>query len=270
MNKITVKDLKRRKNKEKIIVLTAYDYSFAKVLDEAGLDVILVGDSMANVVLGIKQTRRISLTEMYQHTRAVAYGTKRSLVVADMPYSAYQRKPQDCLKHARKFLKLGADAVKIEWFGAKNSKGCPYVVEKLVKDGIEVMGHIGLTPQTAHLLGGYKVQGRGQVAARELLRQAKNLQSLGVFSIVLECIPYQLARKITAALRIPTIGIGAGRHCDGQVMVLYDFLGLYKDRKTRFARVYRDISKDIRKAVIAFSRDVKKGKFPLKSESFSF
>ncbi|MDD3296189.1 MAG: 3-methyl-2-oxobutanoate hydroxymethyltransferase [Candidatus Omnitrophica bacterium] len=268
MNKITAGDIKKKKNKEKIIMLTAYDYSFAKILDEAGLDIILVGDSMANVVLGIKQTRRISLTEMYQHTRAVAYGTKRSLVVADMPYSAYQRKPQDCLKHARKFLKLGADAVKIEWFGAKNSKDCFYVVGKLIKNGIPVMGHIGLTPQTVHLLGGYRVQGRSKPAAEELLRQAKILQNLGVFSLVLECIPYPLARKITASLKIPTIGIGAGKYCDGQVLVLYDFLGLYSEKKPRFVRVYRDFSREIKKAVIEFSRDIRKGKFPSKPESF--
>jgi len=264
MAKITIKDILRKKNKEKISVLTCYDYSFAKILDEAGIDIILVGDSLANVVLGMDEIRDISLSEMFNHTQAVAKGVWRSLVVADMPYKAYQKDPSKCLSNAKKFIKAGADAVKIEWFSK-----CEYVVKRLIKNKIPVMGHIGLTPQTAHLLGGYKVQGRDELQARQMIEEAKILQDLGVFSIVLECIPYQLSRRITKILKVPTIGIGAGKYCDGQVLVLYDLLGLYKAKKLKFIRVYRDLSLQIKAATLRFIKDVKKVEFPSKKESFS-
>ena len=244
-------------------MLTCYDYSFAKVLDEAGLDIILVGDSLANVVLGMSQTRRVSITEMLNHTRAVASAVKRSLVVADMPYASYQKNPEKCLYYARKFISAGADAVKIEWF-----QKCPYVVKELIKNKIPVMGHIGLTPQTVHLLGGYKVQGKDQQSADNLLKQARQLEKLGIFSLVLECIPLEVSRRITKALKIPAIGIGAGKYCDGQVLVLYDFLGLYQGKKLKFTRVYLDLFTQTKAAIFKFIRDVKKGKFPSKSESF--
>lgn len=264
MGKITIKDIIQKKSKSKITMLTCYDYSFARILDEAGVDIILIGDSLANVVLGLEETRRVALGEMLNHTKAVALGVRRSLVVADMPYVAYQRNTKRCVVQARKFIKAGAEAVKIEWF-----KDCPYVVEKLIKDKIPVMGHIGLTPQTVHLLGGYKVQGRTQEEALVLLKQAKILQKLGVFSLVLECIPWQVSKFITKSLKIPTIGIGAGKYCNGQVLVLYDLLGLYKKKKPKFVRVYKDISFQINTAVSEYISDVKRGRFPVEAESFS-
>jgi len=263
MGKISVKDIRKRKGRAKITMLTCYDYSFAKILDVSGIDIILVGDSLANVILGMKETRRLALSEMFNHTQAVAKGIERALVVTDMPYASYQRNPKKCVDYASKFIDLGAEAVKIEWFG-----DCQYVVKKLIKNKIPVMGHIGLTPQTAHLLGGYKVQGKDEQGALDLIKQAKLLQDLGVFSLVLECIPYLLAKRITRNLKIPTIGIGAGKYCDGQVLVTYDFLGLYKEKKPKFVRVYKDLSRDIVKATGLFIKDVKKGKFPTKSESF--
>jgi len=274
MGKISVGDIRKRKGKAKVTMLTCYDYSFAKILDDSGIDIILVGDSLANVVLGMKETRKLSVSEMLNHTQAVARGSKRALVVTDMPYLAYQRNPKKCVDYASKFIRCGAEAVKIEWFSAKgraaSGRGdCQYVVKKLIKNKIPVMGHIGLTPQTAHLLGGYKVQGKDEQGALNLIKQAKLLQDLGVFSLVLECIPYLLAKRITRSLKIPTIGIGAGKYCDGQVLVTYDFLGLYKDKKPKFVRVYKDLSRDIAKATSLFIKDVNKGKFPTKLESFS-
>ena len=274
MGKITVGDITKRKGKAKITMLTCYDYSFAKILDASDIDIILVGDSLANVVLGMEETRHLALSEMFNHTQAVAKGIERALVVTDMPYVSYQRNPKKCVDYAAKFIGLGAEAVKVEWFSARGGsdsggKDCYYVVKKLIKNKIPVMGHIGLTPQTAHLLGGYKVQGRDEKTALNLIKQAKMLQNIGVFSLVLECIPYLLAKRITRELKIPTIGIGAGKYCDGQVLVIYDFLGLYKEKRPKFVRVYKDLSQEIEKAVTLFIKDVKKGKFPSKLESFS-
>lgn len=281
MSKKTIKNIVGKKHKEKITVLTCYDYSFAKILDETGIDMILVGDSLANVVLGIKHTKNIGLTEMLNHTKAVCSGIEKALVVADMPYVAYQKNPKKCLYYAKKFIAAGADAVKIEWFPAKGGslpagrrsasggKDCPYVVEKLIKNKIPVMGHIGLTPQTVNLLGGFKVQGKDKKRADELLQQAKLLQDLGAFSLVLECLPLQLAKELTKLLSIPTIGIGAGKYCDGQVLVLYDILGLYKQKKPKFVKVYDDLSVRIEEAAKSYIDEVKKGKFPSIENSFS-
>ncbi|MDP2924362.1 MAG: 3-methyl-2-oxobutanoate hydroxymethyltransferase [Candidatus Omnitrophota bacterium] len=264
MERITIEYILRAKGKSKITMLTCYDYSFAKALDEAGIDIVLVGDSLANVVLGLTETRKVSFSEMLNHTKAVAKAVNRSLIVADMPYVSYQTHPNRCVDFARKFINAGAQAVKVEW-----CKDCVYVVKKLIKNNIPVMGHIGLTPQTAHLLGGYKVQGRDAASARSLIRQAKILQDLGVFSIVLECVPYQLSRFITKQLKIPTIGIGAGRFCDGQVLVLYDFIGLYKRIKPKFVRAYKNLFSELKLTTTRFIKDVKSGKFPNKNESFS-
>jgi len=277
-----IKDiLKKKRNKEKVTVLTCYDYSFAKILDETDIDMLLVGDSLANVVLGMSQTKNISLTEMLNHTKAVCKAAEETLVVADMPYVAYQKNPKKCVYYAEKFIDSGADAVKIEWFpakggslpagrrGASGGKDCPYVVKKLIKNKIPVMGHIGLTPQTVHLLGGFKVQGKDKKRAEELIQQAKLLQDLGVFSLVLECLPYQLAKEITKLLSIPTIGIGAGKYCDGQVLVLYDILGLYKQRRPKFVKVYDDLSEKVEKAINRYILEVKKGTFPSIDNSFS-
>ncbi|MCM8831157.1 MAG: 3-methyl-2-oxobutanoate hydroxymethyltransferase [Candidatus Omnitrophica bacterium] len=264
MNRITISDIISKKGKEKIIMLTCYDYSFAKILDTLNIDMILVGDSLANVVLGLPQTRFISFKEMFNHMVAVKKATTRSLVVLDMPYICYQKDIKKSLYYAEKFLKGGADAVKIEWFSK-----CPYVVKTLIKNKIPVMGHIGLTPQTVHLLGGFKVQGKDIISAKNLIYQTKILEDLGVFSMVLECIPWQLARFITKNVKIPTIGIGAGKYCDGQVLVLYDLLGLYKEKRPKFVRVYKDLTKEIKEAIEVFIFDVKTKKFPTIAESFS-
>lgn len=252
-----------KKAKQKITMLTCYDYSFARILDASDIDIILVGDSLANVVLGLKETREVTITEMLNHTQAVSRGVERALVVADMPYVSYQKDPSKCLYYAKKFIAHGADAVKIEWFSK-----CPQVVKRLVKNKIPVIGHIGLTPQTVHLLGGYKVQGRGKRAAENLLKQAKVLQDLGVFSIILECMPLAVSRQITKILKIPTIGIGAGKHCDGQVLVLYDFLGLYPGKKFKFARCYKNLGQEVYSVILRFIEDVRKGRFPSSDESF--
>ena len=252
------------KGGRKLTMLTAYDYTFAGILDESGVDMILVGDSLANVVLGLEETRKVSLSEMLNHTSAVAKASRNCLVVADMPYTAYQKYPLKSAHYARRFLDSGAAAVKVEWF-----RRCPVVIEKMVKRKIPVMGHIGLTPQTVHLLGGYKVQGKTKKAAADLLDQAKLLQDLGCFSIVLECIPAKLAKVITASVKIPTIGIGAGPDCDGQVLVLYDLLGLYQRKKLKFVRAYRDLFSEVKGAVGEFIRDVAGGRFPASGESFT-
>ncbi|MFH1875336.1 MAG: 3-methyl-2-oxobutanoate hydroxymethyltransferase [Candidatus Omnitrophota bacterium] len=268
IKKIAVSDIKRRKGRGKLAMLTCYDYSFARILDEAGIEVLLVGDSLANVVLGLSETRKISIVEMLNHTAAVAKGVVRALVVADMPYASYQRNPGRSVFYAKKFIAAGAAAVKVEWFQGPGSKSCVGVVRALIAAGIPVMGHIGLTPQTAHLLGGYKVQGKDLKSARAILSQALLLQRLGVFSIVLECIPWQLSRLITARLTVPTIGIGAGSYCDGQVLVLYDFLGLYGSRPT-FARVYAPLARYIESAIKRFKRDIKEFHYPSSRESFA-
>ena len=253
-----------KKAKLKITMLTCYDYSFAKILDETGIDIILVGDSLANVVLGINETRKVSIKEMLNHTQAVAKGVKRALVVADMPYLSYQKDPKMSLYYAKKFIACGADAVKIEWFSK-----CPYVVKRLVNNKIPVMGHIGFTPQTAHLLGGHKIQGKDKQSADSLLKQAKQLEKLGIFSLVLECIPLALSGWITKSLKVPTIGIGAGKYCDGQVLVLYDLLGLYPAKKLKFVRLYKNLNREITRAILSFTEDVKKGRFPSLKESFN-
>jgi 3-methyl-2-oxobutanoate hydroxymethyltransferase len=258
-----VKYILNKKGKSKITMLTCYDYSFACILDNSGLDIILVGDSLANVGLGLNETRKVSAAEMLNHTRAVALGVKNSLVVADMPYVSCHKGPRQALSYARKFIECGAKAVKIEWF-----KGCEPLIKTVVKNKIPVMGHIGLTPQTAHLLGGYKLQGKDEKGAERLIAQAKILEKIGVFSIVLECIPSDLGRRITKSLSIPTIGIGAGKNCDGQVLVLYDLLGLSQGKRPKFVRVYKDLSVQIEVAAKNFCLDVKKGAYPASRESY--
>ncbi|MCM8773937.1 MAG: 3-methyl-2-oxobutanoate hydroxymethyltransferase [Candidatus Omnitrophica bacterium] len=263
-SKITIKDILTKKHKEKITMLTCYDTSFAQIIDEAGVDIILVGDSMANVVLGIKRTKDISFKEMFNHTQAVRRGVKRALVVADMPYVSYQKNKKKAIYFAKKFLEeAGADAVKIEWFD-----GCQEIGLQFAQNRIPLMGHIGLTPQSVDKLGGFSVQGRDYQRAHELIEQAKLFQDWGSFSLVLECIPSQLSKLITDKLSIPTIGIGAGPSCDGQVIVLYDLLGLYRIFKPKFVRVYVDLSQIILDAVKKFILDVKEARFPLKEESF--
>ncbi|MFO8053412.1 MAG: 3-methyl-2-oxobutanoate hydroxymethyltransferase [Candidatus Omnitrophota bacterium] len=248
--------------KKKISMVTCYDYSFARILNESDIDIILVGDSLANVCLGLSDTKDITIEEMVNHTKAVARGAPDKIIIADMPYAGCQKKSSKPLQVSKKFIQAGASAIKIEWF-----RGCKKVINSLIKNKIPVMGHIGLTPQTVHLLGGYKVQGKDEKSGNKLIKQAKQLQDLGVFSIVLECIQKDVAKDITDILEIPTIGIGAGKYCSGQVLVLYDLLGLYPN-KMKFVRTFSNLSSQIKNAINSFNQEIKKETFPSDQESF--
>jgi 3-methyl-2-oxobutanoate hydroxymethyltransferase len=263
--KIAVKEILALKNKRKITMLTAYDYPLASLLDKAGIDMILVGDSLANVVLGLKSTREVGMNEMLHHAKAVTRAARHALVIGDMPYESYQINPQDSVKNAQRFIEEAkCDTVKLEWFD-----GCLEVTKKVIKAGIPVMGHIGLTPQTADKLGGFKVQGKDAQAAQRLIKQAEDLEKLGCFSIVLECVPDKIAQLITQKLKIPTIGIGAGQYCDGQVLVIHDLLGLFERYTPKFVKKYIDLSPLILKAIEEYRNEVIQGKFPTKKYSFS-
>lgn len=264
MNKLSIEDIKAKKGKTGIAMLTCYDYSFAKALDEAGLDMILVGDSLANVVLGLEETRKVTFAEMLSHTKAVSSAAQATLIVADMPYEGCHKGVSRALKCAKEFVAAGADAVKIEWFD-----GCQKVIKKLIQNKIPVMGHIGLTPQTVHLLGGFKVQGKDKDSAINIIKQAKLLEELGIFSLILECLPYQLAHFLTKNVNIPTIGIGAGKFCDGQVLVLYDILGLYKKIMPKFVKCYVDFFSQTKSSAQEFVKEIRSGEFPSVKESFS-
>lgn len=258
----TLREMKRRG--ERFPVLTAYDYPTARLLDEAGIPVILVGDSLGQVVLGYGSTLPVTMEEMLHHTRAVARGTRRALVVADMPFMSYQLGPEQALQNAGRFLKeAGAAAVKVE-----GGRQVVETVRWLVSWGIPVMGHLGLTPQSVHQLGGYRVQGRTREEAQRLLEDALALQEAGCFSLVLELVPAPLSRLITQRLDIPTIGIGAGPHCDAQVQVLHDILGLFPDFVPKHTRHYARLSEAVREAVGRFAQDVREGAFPSEAESF--
>lgn len=242
---------------EKIAMLTAYDYPTACLLDEAGIDMLLVGDSVGNVVLGYDDTLPVTMEEMLHHTRAVARGARRAMVVGDLPFLSYQVSLPEAVLNAGRFLKEGgAQAVKLEG-GSERAE----VVRLLVETGIPVMGHIGLTPQSVHQLGGYRVQGKDEAAARRLLESALALEEAGVFALVLEAVPAALAAQVTSRLRVPTIGIGAGRDCDGQVLVAHDMLGL-SGRVPKFVKQYAALGDTVKEAVRAYRADVKNGSFP--------
>ncbi|MCM8801426.1 MAG: 3-methyl-2-oxobutanoate hydroxymethyltransferase [Candidatus Omnitrophica bacterium] len=263
--KITVEDILACKNKRKITMLTAYDYPLASLIDKAGINIILVGDSVANVVLGLNSTTEVGMTEMLHHAKAVTRAVKHALVVGDMPYESYQLNPQESVKNAKRFIEeAGCDAVKLEWFDR-----CLEVTEEIIKSKIAVMGHIGLTPQTADKLGGFKVQGRDAETARRLIEQATALERVGCFSLVLECVPDKLAQIITRKLRIPTIGIGAGIYCDGQVLVTHDLLGLFERFTPKFVKRYINISELITRAIQDFKNEVINEKFPTPAHSFT-
>ena len=256
--KWTAARLRALKGHEKIVCLTAYDYASARILDEAGLHLILVGDSLAMVMLGYATTLPVTMEEMLHHCAAVARGTRRALVVADMPFMSYQVSAAQALENAGRFLKqAGADAVKIEG-GAFRAP----VITALVANGIPVLGHIGLTPQSIREMGGYKVQGRRPEEAERLLEDARALDAAGVFAIVLECVPQELGAELTAAVRVPTIGIGAGAACDGQILVSHDLLGLTSGTPPRFVKRYADLGTEARRAVEAYRDDVAAGRFP--------
>ena len=242
--------LRKKKRHAKIVMLTAYDFPLASFIDQCGVDIILVGDSLANVVLGLKSTREVNMEIMLHHTKAVRRAVKNAFLVGDMPYGSYEESNR-AIKNAKRFIKeAGCDAVKIEWFAA-----CPKVARTIVKAGIPLMGHVGLTPQTAT---SFKVQGRDPGSARRIMEQARLLEKAGCFSIVLECIPDKIAALITNALKIPTIGIGAGPHCDGQVLVSHDVLGL-SDTPPPFAKPYAQLSEQILSAARAYIEDVRAG-----------
>lgn len=248
----TIEQIKSMKGREKIAVLTCYDYFTAKILDSVGIDIILVGDSLANVILGYETTRDVTMNEMKIFTEAVARGAEDSLIVGDMPYLS-DRNREEAVKNAKIFTQSGANAVKIE--GNKEE-----IIKAILKENIPVMGHIGLLPQTAKK---FEMQGKDREAADRLVKDAKALESYGCFCIVLECVVPELAKKITESVKIPTIGIGSGKDCDGQVLVINDILGLC-EKSPSFAKKYADLSKDIRKAVESYKKDVKEGEFPEK------
>jgi 3-methyl-2-oxobutanoate hydroxymethyltransferase len=269
--KVTVPDLLQRKtdavvslNKKKITCLTAYDYPTARLLDEAGVDVVLVGDSVAMVALGYDSTLPLTLEEALHHTKAVRRGVQRALVVADMPYGSYHGDLNEALRNAIRFVKeAGAEAVKIEG-GERRLE----LIARLTEAEIPVMGHVGLTPQSVNALGGYRVQGKTPGAAEQVLRDARAVEAAGAFSIVLEALPRELAAEITRSARIPTIGIGAGPDCDGQILVLHDMLGLTFRERPKFARQYANVGGTILEAVKQYCADVQSGSFPSDAESY--
>ena len=249
---------------EKITMVTAYDYPAARLVDRAGVDIILVGDSLGMVVLGYEDTTKVTMDEMLHHSQAVARARPRALVVGDMPFGTFQASPDDAVRNAVRFVQEGgAEAVKLEGGQAVASAAA-----SIVAAGIPVMGHIGLTPQSVHALGGYRVQGRTSEAESQLLRDAASLEAAGVFAVVLEGIPLKLGRRITEALRVPTIGIGAGPYCDGQVLVLHDLLGFFDGFAPKFAKPYADLNTVIVEAVERFRADVEAGAFPDREHSY--
>jgi 3-methyl-2-oxobutanoate hydroxymethyltransferase len=265
----SVASIQRKKEKgEKIVSLTCYDYSTAKILDEAGTDLLLVGDSLAMTMLGHPNTLSITTDEMLHHVKAVARGAKQAMVVADMPFMSYQADHSDAIRNAGRFIQEGgAQAVKLEGASDRIIK----VVEHLVEIGIPVMGHLGFTPQSLNALGGFKVQGKTLEDAKRLIGGALRLQEAGAFAIVLEMVPVEVASLISRRLKIPTVGIGAGNGCDGQVLVIDDLLGRYSDLTPRFVRRYMDSASLIKDAVQAYTQDIQAGNFPDNAaEAFSF
>lgn len=264
-SKVTTAYIQQKKiNHEPITCLTAYDYASGRLVDEAGIDLILVGDSLAQVMLGYDNTLPVTVDEMLHHTRAVKRAVRRSLLVSDMPFSSYHISRRDSLANAARFIKEGgAEAVKIEG-GEKRID----IIRRIIDAEIPVMGHIGLTPQSIHAMGGYKVQGKTLSAVEQLMRDAVALERAGVFSIVLEGIPREVASMITEELSIPTIGIGAGPECDGQILVFHDLLGLTFGPPSKFVRRYVDVGSMITKALGEYRQDVETGNYPSDAESY--
>jgi len=263
--KITILDLQGMKERgEKITMLTAYDYPTARILDQCGIEVLLIGDSVGNVMMGMENTLPVTVDDIIYHTRAVARARQRALVVADMPFMSYQVSTEQAKREAGRLIKEGgAEAVKVE--GGETMEG---VIRALCAIDIPVMGHIGLTPQSIHRMGGYRVQGKEEGQREKLLADAVAVERAGAFSLVLEGIPLRLAQEITRNLKIPTIGIGAGIHCDGQVLVIHDLLGLTGRAGPKFVKQYAQLETAIAKAVKTFLSDVKKGTFPTDKHSF--
>ena len=248
----------KKKNGEKITMMTAYDYSAATLVDQAGIDTILIGDSLGNVMLGYDSTVPVTMDEMIHHCKAVSRAVKNGFIIGDMPFMSYQSSIEKAIENAGRFLKeASCDSIKLEG----GSDMAP-TIKAIVKAGIPVCGHIGLTPQTATMLGGYKVQGKDAESARKLLQSAKDIEEAGAFMVVFECIPDTLAARITKELSIPTIGIGAGVDCDGQVLVYHDILGLYERFTPKFVKQYLKLAPMIKEALMQYKTDVEKGVFP--------
>ena len=263
--RVTISDIKEMKTGgEKVPMITAYDYTSARIVDEAGIPIILVGDSLAQVMLGYDSTLPVTMDEMIHHTKAVARGAKRTLIVGDMPFMSYQVSTSEALRNAGRFLQEGgAQTVKLE-----GGVAVADTVQRMVSSGIPVMGHIGLTPQSVNQLGGYKVQGKTLKAAVRLMEDARALEDAGAFAVVLECVPAALAGLITQRLSIPTIGIGAGRECDGQVQVFHDMLGLLTDFVPKHAKRYASLGETIASAVAEYMSEVKDQSFPEPEHSY--
>ncbi len=256
--------MEMKSNSEKITMLTAYDYLMASQLDECGIDLILVGDSVGNVVIGYENTIPVTMDEMIHHCKAVKRGVKRAMVIGDMPFMSYQVSSKEAVKNAGRFLKeSGVEAIKLE--GGKEVLG---TIKKIVDAGIPVMGHLGLTPQSIHKFGGYGVRGESNKEAQKMVEDAKELESAGVFSIVLEKVPAQLAKKITEQISVPTIGIGAGVFCDGQVLVTHDMLGLFEKFKPKFSKRYAELGKEMKACYKKYIQEVKDKKFPAEEHSY--
>ena len=261
---MTVPDLQQRKrDRRKIVVVTAYDALFARIVEQAGIVVILVGDSLGVVVQGKPNTLSVTMDEMLYHTKLVAGAVQRSLVIGDMPFMSYQVSQEEAVRNAGRFLQAGAHAVKLEGGAAVSDR-----VAAMAKIGIPVIGHLGMTPQSVQQYGGYKVQGKGKDRAQQLLDDALALEAVGAAAIVLEAIPAGLAKTVSEALTIPTIGIGAGPNCDGQVLVLYDLLGLFDEFVPKFVKPYGHLKADALEALRRYKEDVEQGKFPSDSESY--
>lgn len=265
MSKITVQTILAKKQAgQKITMLTAYDFPTARIVDEAGIDMVLVGDSLAMVVQGLENTLLATMDEMIYHSKMAKRAVKNSMLVGDMPFMSYQASPEQAVLNAGRFLKeAGCEAVKLE--GGLN------IIEQikaLVRADIPTIAHLGLTPQSVHRMGGYKVQGREERAAARLVEEAQAVEEAGAFAVVLEAVPMGLAKKITETLSIPTIGIGAGPHCDGQVLVLHDVIGLFDRFLPKFAKRYANLKEEAMKAVLAYKEEVEKGVFPSEDQSF--
>ncbi len=261
---MTIPDFQRHKrDKKKIIVVTAYDALFTRIVEQAGIEAILVGDSLGVVVQGKADTLSVTMEDMLYHTKLVAGAGQRALVIGDMPFMSYQASSEDALRNAGRFLQAGAQAIKVEGGAAVVDR-----VAAMTGIGIPVMGHLGMTPQSVHRYGGYKVQGKELDHAAALLKDAKDLEAAGAFAIVLEAIPTELAKRVTEQLTIPTIGIGAGPHCDGQVLVLYDLLGLFDDFVPKFVKPYAHLKTDALQALRRYKEEVESGAFPSDSESY--
>ncbi|HET6466149.1 MAG TPA: 3-methyl-2-oxobutanoate hydroxymethyltransferase [Nitrospiria bacterium] len=264
MSKITVLDLlKKKREGKKLTMLTAYDFPFAQIVDEAGIDMILVGDSLGVVVQGNSNTLPVTMDEMLYHTRISSRAVEHALVIGDMPFMSFQPGIEDAVRNACRFIQAGASAVKLE-----GGEGVVDRIRALARMDIPVMGHVGLTPQSVHRMGGYKVQGREPMVAERIMSDARAVEEAGAFGIVLEGIPLELGRKITKTLSIPTIGIGAGPHCDGQVLVLHDLLGLFERFHPTFVKTYANLKSQALEAIRRYKEEVELGKFPSEEESY--